>query len=119
MGIVRLCYHSCVAMLCFFFFQAEDGIRDVAVTGVQTCALPIWMAAQFTLTRGREDRCDRAWIACATSSFPVPVSPRISTVDSVGATLVTRFSTVFNAALLPTMFSGACFAPFFPLFGTW
>src|SRR2546429_1881212 len=26
---------------CYFFFQAEDGIRDVAVTGVQTCALPI------------------------------------------------------------------------------
>ena len=26
---------------CHFFFQAEDGIRDVAVTGVQTCALPI------------------------------------------------------------------------------
>src|SRR2546429_4392827 len=29
----------------FFFFQAEDGIRDVAVTGVQTCALPILSAA--------------------------------------------------------------------------
>src|SRR2546422_1591861 len=28
-------------LLFFFFFQAEDGIRDVAVTGVQTCALPI------------------------------------------------------------------------------
>src|SRR2546429_28583 len=28
-------------MTLFFFFQAEDGIRDVAVTGVQTCALPI------------------------------------------------------------------------------
>src|SRR5712675_3496590 len=28
-------------MVVFFFFQAEDGIRDVAVTGVQTCALPI------------------------------------------------------------------------------
>src|SRR2546429_8896090 len=27
----------------FFFFQAEDGIRYVAVTGVQTCALPIWI----------------------------------------------------------------------------
>src|SRR5205823_10986103 len=27
--------------LCFFFFQAEDGIRDKLVTGVQTCALPI------------------------------------------------------------------------------
>src|SRR5207247_5020046 len=29
----------------FFFFQAEDGIRDPLVTGVQTCALPIWLAA--------------------------------------------------------------------------
>src|SRR2546427_6200851 len=31
-------------MLCmiFFFFQAEDGIRDLTVTGVQTCALPIF-----------------------------------------------------------------------------
>src|SRR3712207_6975503 len=28
-------------MLFFFFFQAEDGIRDIGVTGVQTCALPI------------------------------------------------------------------------------
>src|SRR5687768_18597268 len=28
-------------MCCCFLFQAEDGIRDVAVTGVQTCALPI------------------------------------------------------------------------------
>src|SRR5256884_2942067 len=30
----------------FFFFQAEDGIRDVAVTGVQTCALPISAKSQ-------------------------------------------------------------------------
>src|SRR5258708_40358603 len=29
-------------MDCVFFFQAEDGIRDDLVTGVQTCALPIW-----------------------------------------------------------------------------
>src|SRR6202165_5969222 len=28
-------------VMCFFFFQAEDGIRDCWVTGVQTCALPI------------------------------------------------------------------------------
>src|SRR2546422_10911001 len=31
----------CYVFFFFFFFQAEDGIRDVAVTGVQTCALPI------------------------------------------------------------------------------
>src|SRR5205085_7910152 len=29
-------------LICFFFFQAEDGIRDLTVTGVQTCALPIY-----------------------------------------------------------------------------
>src|SRR3989475_5735243 len=30
-----------MTLICFFFFQAEDGIRDLTVTGVQTCALPI------------------------------------------------------------------------------
>src|SRR5206468_9257270 len=34
-----------------FFFQAEDGIRDLIVTGVQTCALPIYL-----LDRGRPGR---------------------------------------------------------------
>src|SRR2546428_9395297 len=34
--------------VCFFFFQAEDGIRDLIVTGVQTCALPIYILAQNT-----------------------------------------------------------------------
>src|SRR5207237_3833858 len=33
----------CIVFVCFFFFfQAEDGIRDSSVTGVQTCALPIY-----------------------------------------------------------------------------
>src|SRR2546423_2479187 len=33
---------SSILILFFFFFQAEDGIRDRIVTGVQTCALPIY-----------------------------------------------------------------------------
>ena len=33
----------------FFFFQAEDGIRDYKVTGVQTCALPIWLGSLFNM----------------------------------------------------------------------
>src|SRR2546429_6119753 len=37
------CAGSYTYYSCFFFFQAEDGIRDVAVTGVQTCALPIYV----------------------------------------------------------------------------
>src|SRR5262249_59686095 len=32
----------CFSFVGFFFFQAEDGIRDWSVTGVQTCALPIY-----------------------------------------------------------------------------
>src|SRR5690606_40101102 len=34
----------------FFFFQAEDGIRDFHVTGVQTCALPIFFGGQKWLS---------------------------------------------------------------------
>src|SRR2546422_4736903 len=37
-----------MSRLLFFFFQAEDGIRDVAVTGVQTCALPIYLEARVS-----------------------------------------------------------------------
>src|SRR2546429_8189063 len=44
-------------MVSFFFFQAEDGIRDVAVTGVQTCALPIYST---TACSGSEETRDRA-----------------------------------------------------------
>src|SRR5438445_1803717 len=42
----------------FFFFQAEDGIRDIGVTGVQTCALPIWNVrlAELELSRLLKER---------------------------------------------------------------
>src|SRR5437764_13339693 len=38
----------------FFFFQAEDGIRDTSVTGVQTCALPIWSQCHLQISSRRE-----------------------------------------------------------------
>src|SRR2546429_3654853 len=41
MSYVRLLVDFRRVFVACFFFQAEDGIRDVAVTGVQTCALPI------------------------------------------------------------------------------
>src|SRR5580692_7408920 len=41
-----------------FFFHAEDGIRDLTVTGVQTCALPIW---------NMHDACDRYRATLSTS----------------------------------------------------
>src|SRR5437762_10793930 len=43
---------------CFFFFQAEDGIRDTSVTGVQTCALPISLAK---ITSSDSDRIHLAY----------------------------------------------------------
>src|SRR3712207_6531102 len=53
----------------FFFFQAEDGIRDIGVTGVQTCALPI-----LTLERAGPDACHtggtRVWHAVAAHRSP-------------------------------------------------
>src|SRR2546430_4831397 len=39
---VRLATCRVLTVPVVFFFQAEDGIRDLTVTGVQTCALPIW-----------------------------------------------------------------------------
>src|SRR3712207_5252765 len=39
----------------FFFFQAEDGIRDIGVTGVQTCALPIFQSALGLGTASEKD----------------------------------------------------------------
>src|SRR5689334_23389325 len=43
---------SCLVIFIFFFFffQAEDGIRDGTVTGVQTCALPIYRGAILLVT---------------------------------------------------------------------
>ena len=63
------------------------------------------MAAQFTLTNAREERCDRLWIARAINSLPVPVSPMMRTVESVGATFVTLESTPRNAREAPTISS--------------
>src|SRR5690348_807930 len=48
-GAVRITTPAWVVVALCFFFQAEDGIRDGRVTGVQTCALPIsWKRAVST-----------------------------------------------------------------------
>src|SRR3712207_8306327 len=39
----------------FFFFQAEDGIRDIGVTGIQTCALPICTRASSSTERSEKN----------------------------------------------------------------
>src|SRR5256885_6167698 len=51
--------YSRLRSLFFFFFQAEDGIRDYKVTGVQTCALPILRPAQRRHLEGGRRLCGR------------------------------------------------------------
>src|SRR5690606_39811850 len=55
----------------FFFFQAEDGIRDFHVTGVQTCALPI-----------SKERMP-CWASISASTAPPPPAPTIATSVSI------------------------------------
>ena len=62
-------------------------------------------AAQLTATKGRSARLPPWWIARAIISFPVPLSPRSSTVARDGATLVTAAKTSCIRLLCPTMFS--------------
>ena len=63
------------------------------------------IAAQFTGTNGRAPRRLATWSARATSSLPVPDSPEMRTVASVGATRTTRSSRSCIAAERPTMCS--------------
>src|SRR5204862_4588536 len=46
-------------MCLIFFFQAEDGIRDLYVTGVQTCALPICEGGMGAVYKARDRELDR------------------------------------------------------------
>src|SRR5207245_4099807 len=46
---------STLSFFFFFFFQAEDGIRDATVTGVQTCALPIFLYQRSAHHGGRPE----------------------------------------------------------------
>src|SRR3712207_7584412 len=61
-----------ICVVFFFFFQAEDGIRDIGVTGVQTCALPILLPS--TTDRATPDhtpvRSGTASWACAAARQP-------------------------------------------------
>src|SRR6202041_390432 len=61
------------------------------------------MEAQLVVTKVLSLRGLRLCISLARSSFPVPVSPRKSTVESVSATVSTCFSALFQAKLSPTL----------------
>src|SRR5947208_17177518 len=61
-----------------FFFQAEDGIRDDLVTGVQTCALPIWVPSEILMpmssTATRSEMSITTPMSCSMRMMVVPHS---------------------------------------------
>src|SRR6478672_10535369 len=67
-----------------FFFQAEDGIRDLIVTGVQTCALPIWVRPRIA-----------RWKACE-CALAKPASTRPFSVRSPGSARTSRCTAVIT-----------------------
>src|SRR5437764_1703934 len=70
-----LYHHPRTNLIClFFFFQAEDGIRDTSVTGVQTCALPILRGRtleQLPMAKREQP----SFVGLVPNQFPKPVSP--------------------------------------------
>ena len=64
-------------MVVFFFFQAEDGIRDLIVTGVQTCALPIFDSTFAPLVKAIAPACPtvKRWVQmCDEAAMPAEPS---------------------------------------------
>src|SRR5260221_2895547 len=74
---------TCEFELClvffFFFFQAEDGIRDHCVTGVQTCALPI--SVRFLIVG---DGSDREWLSQNLAAADLPGILRGEALAGIG-----------------------------------
>src|SRR3989440_4347440 len=98
--IIMLVYSFCFV---FFFFQAEDGIRDLIVTGVQTCALPISEAINHSLSGPMlrasgvpyDVRKDKPYLDYETYDFDVVVGEHGDVYDRY---LVDRKSTRLNSS---------------------
>src|SRR5258707_9848554 len=71
-------------LMFFFFFQAEDGIRDIGVTGVQTCALPISLGCAW-LDAGETERASEIFseLAATESLFASRAAQKISEVEAM------------------------------------
>src|SRR2546422_10110998 len=83
-----------------FFFQAEDGIRDVAVTGVQTCALPIsGGAAGRSAGRG-------SWRPGADAQVPWVQDVRYARCSAVSSSVSTPIDASLRRALSASISRG-------------
>src|SRR5256884_4479931 len=104
--IIFVCIYECccvivrtvIAFIFFFFFQAEDGIRDVAVTGVQTCALPISPPPSRTFAQQSDcRRCDGACPARTYQTFRSKLRAVAQTARTVDLSSIALLTSEGNA----------------------
>src|SRR2546426_8644904 len=88
----------------FFFFQAEDGIRDYKVTGVQTCALPIWILAAGMNVQTPEPLVNHAWRNLVVQDFSLINGDRMN--YSAGNQYEKMYAAESSDAALPLMWWG-------------
>src|SRR6266540_6751154 len=104
-------------MLFFFFFQAEDGIRDRDVTGVQTCALPIsrptgwcgrWAASSASLLspEGRS----RLASSCPWPDPSTPTGGHMMSMRPLRAALLAAPALFLASLLLPSSLAASGFS---------
>src|SRR6478735_1437076 len=90
----------------FFFFQAEDGIRDYKVTGVQTCALPIFVAAIEACTGAKcqvnAGKPDRLMLDTAMRRIGLPAQDCIMTGDRLSTDIAMAVASGMDSALVLT-----------------
>src|SRR5882762_8034965 len=98
----------------FFFFQAEDGIRDSSVTGVQTCALPIWVGEVGASVA----RCPRTPPdAAKTPGLQIGISNRLRGLSNRSIVVVCNYCSgpisaePYRAKARPLHPRRSCFAP--------
>src|SRR5256886_8830432 len=104
------------SVLCIFFFQAEDGIRDLTVTGVQTCALPIWIEGFAQLgveaVYNLPVAVGSGWVEAAHGRLPVPAPATAILLEGVEVAgdpgpVEGEATTPTGAALVRVLSSGA------------
>src|SRR5229473_5871925 len=81
-----------------FFFQAEDGIRDKLVTGVQTCALPI-CAFGLSIPQTLEEVCNPQRIALLVYDMQVGILSQIKNADQVTRQVLTVLTAARDAGV--------------------
>src|SRR2546427_7151177 len=98
----------------FFFFQAEDGIRDLTVTGVQTCALPILTRRLRNGTPSRSARTRRAPSRTARRNrtrMPSHAKPYGNILETIGWTPLVRLNRVTQGIRTPVYAKAEFFNP--------